>query len=114
MAFTSTALNAAVSGIATAATYISLHTADPSTSGANEVTGGTYSREQTTWGAASNGSRVGSQVTFDVPAGTTVTHWGIWSAATGGTFHYGGTLDASETFGSAGTLLHTPTITVSN
>lgn len=114
MPFTTPALNALVGGLTAAATRISLHTADPGTTGASEVTGGTYARVATTWGAASNGSSVGSQVTLNVPAGVTVTHWGLWSAATGGTFEYGGALATPEAFGAAGTLAHTPTLTVTN
>lgn len=113
MAFTNNAKNAAVDGIAAAATYISLHTADPGTTGTNEVSGGSYARVQTTWAAASGGSRTGSQAVLNVPAGTTIAYWGIWSAASAGNFHYGGTLPASETYGSAGTYGLTPTITVS-
>lgn len=111
MAYTNSALNDAVNGIASAGTYISFHTGDPSTTGANEIA---MTRPQTTWGTASNGVRVGSQVSASIGAGVTVTHWGIWSAATAGTFKYGGSLSASESFGAAGTLLHTPTITVAN
>lgn len=52
------------------ATY-SLHTGNPGSAGANnEVTGGGYSRQTTTWGTASGGIIVGSQLTFAVPAGT--------------------------------------------
>ncbi len=112
MAFTDSALNDAVNGIATAATWISAHTADPSTGGTSEVTGGTYARKQTTWGSASAGDRVGSQVAIDIPAGTTVTHWGLWTAVTGGTFKGGFALGASEVFGAAGVLNHTPTLDV--
>ncbi len=112
MPFTDSALNAAVDGIAAAGAYISAHTADPSTGGANEVTGGSYARQQTTWGSASSGDRVGSEVTIPIPAGTTVTHWGLWSAASGGTFLGGFSLSASEVFGAAGTLKHTPTLDV--
>ena len=111
MPFTDSGLDDMVNGLAAAATYISLHTGDPSTTGANEVTGGSYTREQTTWGSASSGDRVGSQVTFDVPAGTTITHWGLFTAASAGTFKYGGTI-TSETFGVAGQYLFTPTIDV--
>lgn len=77
--------------------WISLHTATPGTTGANEATGGTpaYARKQTTWGAAASGSAVGSQVTFDVPAGT-YTHFGVWSAATAGTFRGGNALSANQ------------------
>lgn len=113
-AFTTAGLKAGVDGIATAGAYISAHTGDPSTTRANEVTGVSYSREETTWGAASNGSRVGSQVTLDIPASTTVTHWGVWSAATGGTFLGGGDLADPEPFGAAGEMKHTPTLVVAN
>lgn len=69
--------------------YVSLHTGAPGTTGTNEATGGSpaYARKQTTWatGDASDGVETGSQVTFDVPAGT-YTHVGLWSALTGGTF----------------------------
>lgn len=112
MAFTTAVLNLAVDAIADAGAYISAHTGDPSTNGANEVTGGSYVRQQTTWGTASGGERVGSQVTIPIPAGTTVTHWGIWTASTSGTFRGGFALAASEVFGSAGSLQHTPTLDV--
>lgn len=110
MPFTDSALNDAVNGIAAAATWISAHTADPSAGGANEVAGGSYARQQTTWGSASSGDRVGSQVAIPIPAATSVTHWGLWSAASGGTFKGGFALGATEVFGSAGTLNHTPTL----
>jgi hypothetical protein len=103
-------LNAAANGIAAAGTYISAHTADPGSTGTSEVAGGSYARQQTTWGTASAGERVGSQVVIPIPAGTSVTHWGIWSAVTTGTFLGGFALGATETFGAAGTLNHTPTI----
>jgi len=105
-------LNAAANGIAAAGAYISAHTADPGSTGTSEVAGGSpaYARKQTTWGTAANGERVGSQVAIDVPAGTSVTYWGIWSAATSGTFLGGFPLGATETFGAQGVLNHTPTI----
>lgn len=112
MPFTTAVLNLAVDAIAGAGAYISAHTGDPSTTGANEVAGGSYARQQTTWGTAANGERVGSQVNIPIPAATTVTHWGVWSAATSGTFRGGFALGASEVFGSAGTLQHTPTLDV--
>ena len=113
MSFNNNGKNAAVDGIAAAGAYISAHTADPGSTGTSEVSGGSYARQQTTWGAASAGSRAGSQVSIPIPASTTVAYWGIWSAASGGTFLGGWALSASEVFGSAGTLQHTPTITVS-
>lgn len=110
--FNDTALNAMVNAVKSAATYISAHTADPSTGGSNEVAGGSYARVQTTWGTTSSGDTTGSEVTVNIPAGTTITHWGIWSASTSGTFYGGFALGASETFGSAGTWKHTPTLDV--
>lgn len=68
--------------------YISLHTDNPSTTGANEATGGSpaYARKQTTWSAGgSDGVYTGSQVTIDVPAGT-YTHVGIFDASSSGNF----------------------------
>lgn len=68
------------------ATYGSLHTAAPGTTGASEVTGGSYARKALTWSAGSVDGQVSVTVTFDVPASTTVTHIGVWSALSGGTF----------------------------
>lgn len=117
MPFTTPALNAGVAGIAAAGRYISAHTADPGTTGASEVTGGSYARQPTTWataGATSAGTDVGSQVSIPIPAKTSVTHWGVWSAVTAGTLLYSGPLSDVEAFGAAGLLQHTPTLQVSN
>lgn len=111
MAFTSAALNAGADAIAALAGYVSLHTADPTTVGDNEVSGGSpaYARKAVTWGAASAGDKVGSQVTFDVPAGT-FTHAGYWTASTGGTFLGGNALNTSQTLGTQGQIRYSPTI----
>ncbi|WP_431968248.1 phage tail fiber protein [Nocardia sp. bgisy134] len=109
---TKNALCTAYANIATTV-YISVHTADPGTNGANEASGGSpaYKRVATTWSAPANGQITGSQVTIDLPAGT-YTHAGLWSALNGGTF-----IDkvaiASTTLGAQGTLLITPTFTMS-
>jgi hypothetical protein len=58
-------------------------------------------------------SHLGTQVTINVPASTTVAYWGIWTAVTAGTYVDGGALPSSETYGSAGTYLLTPTYTAS-
>lgn len=81
--------NALCDGVASVAGFLSLHSGDPSTTGANELTGGSpaYARKAVTWAAASGGQRSNSAaITFDVPA-TTVTHVGFWSAVTAGTFY---------------------------
>lgn len=105
-----TARNAIVDAVAGGATWIALHTGDPGTTGANEVVGAPYARKQVVWGAASGGSRVGSQVAIDVPAGGPYTHWSAWSASSAGTFYTGGPLDNPETYGGVGVLRVTPTL----
>lgn len=112
MPYSEAGLNAGVNGIATSGSYIGFHTADPGVAGTTAEIAGT--RPQTTWAAAASGSRAGSQVTKSIGAGVTVTHWSIWSAASAGTFLGGYALSAVEAFGSAGTLQHTPTLTVAN
>lgn len=95
--------------------WISLHTASPGTTGANEATGGTptYARKQTTWTAGgSDGIVAGSQVTHDVPAGT-YTHFGVWTAVSGGTYKDGGPLSSSPVMGAQGQIKTTPTHTQS-
>lgn len=95
-------------------TWISVHTGNPSTTGANEATGGSpaYARKQTTWTAGgSDGVVTGSQVTVDLPAGT-YTHIGVWSASTSGTFYDHYDLPTDQVLSTQGTLLITPTFTV--
>lgn len=57
---------------------VSLHTDQPDSSGAEEVSGGDYSRQSISWEDADGGS-VGSseEVQFDVPGGTTVRYVGF-------------------------------------
>ncbi len=64
--------------------YISLHSADPADTGANELTGGGYARQQTDFTAAASGtlSNVGA-ITWSVPAGDVV-GWGAWDAVSAG------------------------------
>jgi hypothetical protein len=116
----STSTNATKETAATAVTalgtFISLHTANPGTTGASEATGGSpaYARKATTWTAgASDGVVNGSQVTIDAAAGT-YTHFGLWTAATAGTFISGGALSASVTLSAQGQVLVTPTTTVTD
>jgi hypothetical protein len=106
----------AISGSATSATrYISLHSQDPGATGTSgEISGGTYARKGTTFNAAANSSSTGSNVTLDVPSGVSITYWGLWTAASGGTFLYGGQLPAAETFGSNGTYTLTPTLSATD
>jgi hypothetical protein len=104
-------LNIIGSAAATAAaqTWISLHTSNPGTTGAGEVSGGAYARvrvfrDGTTspfWGAAASAAmRNTGAVTFPQGgASANVTHFGIYDAATSGNFLRGGPLDASFVYG---------------
>jgi hypothetical protein len=97
--------NKAADGVTAVAVFVSAHTADPGTTGTNEVTGGSpaYARKAITWSAASSGSAASSNSpVLDIPASTTVTHIGFWSAATSGTF-YGSADVTDEAFGGQGT-----------
>lgn len=93
-------------GFAASAVYVSLHTTDPGTGGTSEVTGGSpaYARKSLSWAASASGSKSSNaNVVFDVPASTTITHLGYWSAATSGTFYGSRALDANQTFATQGT-----------
>ena len=75
-------------GLGNVVTHAAIHTGDPSTTGANEVTGGTYARQPITWNAAATGQRTQSgALVFPIPAGVTGVHAGLWSALTVGTFY---------------------------
>jgi len=82
--------------------YVSLHTGDTSTTGANEVTGGTYARVAVTWNAPSGGSVTNSgSLSINLPATTTASYFGVWSASTGGTFYIGGALTPTVSTGAS-------------
>jgi hypothetical protein len=87
--------------------YISLHTADPGTTGASEVVGGSYARQlaNTSFAAAAGGSKVSNAIIdfLGMPAAT-ITHVGIWDALAGGNFLEGGALAASKTTNSGDTF----------
>lgn len=82
-------LDALQESLSTGADFGSLHTAY-STTGTNEVTGGSpaYARVALTWAAASSGSIALTTTlpSWNVPASTTVAWWGGWDASTSGTF----------------------------
>lgn len=101
MGLTPTEKNAMLDGRSGGWGFASLHTADPSTTGANEVTGGTpaYARKAVTWASGAGGAvaSVTSGQTLDVPAGTDVLFVGLFSAVTAGTFRGFGPACASLT-----------------
>lgn len=107
-------LNSVFRGVAfpavTGSVYISLHTADPGDTGASEVSSATHTwyarvgvtRATGSWSApANNGGNEqisnAAAITFASPTTTvTVTHFGVWDAATNGNFLYGGALGTSR------------------
>lgn len=116
MALNDNGKNAAADGVAGAITHVSLHTADPGTTGTNEVSGGTpaYARKAIAFSAAAAGVADSSNApAFDVPAGTTVTHIGFWDALTGGNFLGSGDI-TDEAFAAQGVYtLNDADITIS-
>ena len=83
--------------------YLSLHTADPGTTGASECTDANYVRQAATFAAGSTGEMVtsGTHAAQSFPgmaAAQTLAGIGVWTAATLGAFKVG----AAETSFSAG------------
>jgi hypothetical protein len=70
--------------------------------GGDELTGGSYARLAVTWAAAGSGVvRPNADLTFEVPASTTVGGWRGYTALTEGT-NYGGASLTNEAFVGAG------------
>lgn len=102
---TTAALNVMVGALQGVAGWASLHSADPGATGTSELAGGSpaYARKAVSWAAPSGGSGdTSANMTFDVPAGSTVAYWGLWSAASGGTFYGSGKMTTPETYGAQG------------
>jgi hypothetical protein len=92
--------------LATATTYyLSGHTASPGTTGANEISGGTYARQAVVFSAPAAGSTGNTAaISLPIPASTTCAYVGVWTAVSGGTYLIGAQLGtAVVTGGSAGT-----------
>ena len=86
-------------------THVSAHSANPGSTGASELSGGSpaYARKAITHAAATGGSRSAStQPVFDIPAGGVVAFIGYWTAVTGGTY-LGYDDVVSESFAGQGT-----------
>lgn len=96
----------ALSALGAKATYVSLHTGDPGTSGANELTGGTpvYAAQATAWTTPTTDTlALSNQPTWNVPAGSTITHVAFRDAATGGNVVWSRALPFAETYAGQGT-----------
>jgi hypothetical protein len=90
--------------------YVALYTAAPSDSGGGtEVSGSGYSRQTVTFAAASSPAGTTDNtgaVSFTASGGSwgTITHMGIFDAATSGNLLWHGALTASKTVGDGDTL----------
>jgi hypothetical protein len=86
--------------------FLSIHTGDPGDSGASEYTA--YSgglRPSISFGAAASATATSAaQIDYTAMGSTTITHVGLWTANTGGTFKGGGSLSTAKTTISGDTL----------
>ncbi len=86
-----------------ASVYLALFTTDPTDAGTGtEVTGGAYARQKITFGAASSpGGTASTTADIAFPVATanwgTVTHVGIYDAATAGNLLFHGALNTPRT-----------------
>lgn len=97
MALTTSGKNDAAEGVTDTITHIGL--LDET---GTELAGGSYARKAVTWGSASNGVvKPTGDLTFDVPAETTVGGWAGYTASTSGTQKATGTVD-QEVYNNAG------------
>lgn len=104
MALSLAGRNERLADLAVDYTSMSLHTADPGATGANELVGGApaYARQAVAWSAPDNGTVALSNIpVFNVAQGVTVSHVGFWKGAT---FLQGFALTEPQPFVNAGTL----------
>lgn len=89
--------------------YVGLHTASPNddASGTGEISGNSYARQTASFAAASAGSAsTDATITFPAATGTwgTITHIGIYDAASAGNLLYHGAVTTSKTIESGDTF----------
>jgi len=83
MPFTNAAKNLMLDALAATIDEISVHNSDPGTTGTDEVTGGSYARIAPSLAAAASGeAEFDTDLVFDIPSGSTPTHFGMWDGAT--------------------------------
>jgi hypothetical protein len=87
--------NVALDAVLAAYTWIKLHTGAPGSAGTSNAATET-TRKQATWRAASNGASSQSNALewTGVAASEDYTHFSAWSASSGGTFGFSGTITA--------------------
>jgi hypothetical protein len=101
MALTDGTLQALGNHLASLCPYASLHSADPGSTGTNATTA---ARQAVSFNVDGDGDlTLTSTVSFTGGAASgAVTHVGLWSASTGGTFRGGFALSGDTTFNGAG------------
>lgn len=86
--------------------YVSLHTSDPGDTGAGEVSGGSYARQQASWNAATDPTiTTAADVEYTDMPDVTVTHVGLWDSDSAGTFLGEGPLDQNKDVDAGDTVL---------
>lgn len=92
--------------------YLALFTSDPTDAGSGtEVSGGSYARQAAAFAAPSNGSASSSaDINFTNMPAATVTHVGVYDAASLGNLLYHGALTSSKTVNAGDTF----TVTAGN
>jgi len=85
--------------------YVSLHTGDPGSTGANEATGSGYSRVAITFNAASAKASTNSNAISQTLTGALgpITFLAVWDASTAGTMLYGATVSTAKTYANGDT-----------
>jgi hypothetical protein len=105
MSISNYAENTVLDWLLTGTTYLSLHSADPGETGANEIAGGSYARQAITFATASSGTKATNVAsTFAGMPAVTVTHTCIWSAVSSGNCLFiSNALSPSKTYGAGDT-----------
>jgi len=95
-----TTLDIGTNAIIAASGWLSLHSANPGTTGASESSA---ARVAAGWAASANGDTVATNKSFTGGAASgAVLYVGFWSAATGGVFRGSQALTGDATFNAAG------------
>ncbi len=103
MALTDATINTGVDALTAIMGFASLHDADPGLTGADEITGGGYARLAVTWDPATGRvAALNGTLEFSGPASASVSHIGLWSAVSGGTFRGGDALTGDTAFNASG------------
>ena len=88
------------------ALFMSLHQADPGSTGANEISVNSYDRRPCSWQASPTSGYLkipSAGIPFRVPGASSIGFYGFWTQASAGTWCGGMSATTVETFASPGT-----------